>query len=155
MFVVDRAKKIIYPEWVKEVLHPVLHDSGPKEYGGSEIELYIHPEQLSPGHIVGHRLHSQIVKTGMINRCMGLNDALTIQKQGIEVFRKIFKNTAPFFWKTVSKGTGKKPEIRVVFLYNGGNGEVKLSWTNLNRVWGDGSPAAVYKGSQEPERQVL
>ena len=42
---VDRSIHSVYPDWMKEVMHPELEVAGPSEYDLTKAELYLHDGQ--------------------------------------------------------------------------------------------------------------
>lgn len=136
---VDRSKKVVYPDWVKGVLHPELECTGPAEYVIDEgRSLYLHPKQKEGGWIMGSDLHKYLVDTKVIGNCAGYADLVEIQKKGIAFFRKHFKDKAVFGWKSVVRDA--VGYLYVPYLYGDGD-EVVQGWGVLGDGWDQSSPA--------------
>lgn len=135
---VDRSKKLVYPDWVEEVLHPELECTGPAEYSITPNSLYLHPKQKEGGLIGGHDLHKHLVDTKAIGNCAGYADLVEIQKKGIAFFRKHFKGKFVYAWKSVVWSA--LGGLNVPCLYEDGD-EVVQNWYVLGNVWNQDYPA--------------
>ncbi len=138
---VNRSICPVYPDWMKEVMHPELEAVGPNEYDLSKVELYLHDKQKDSGRIVGNYLYEHLKETDLLKTCLGLHDAVEIQKKGIAAFRKLFGNKAVFCWKSVVRD--RDDDLGVPYVYGDG-GEVVVRWNWLVDDWRDRNPAACF-----------
>lgn len=137
---VDRSIRPVYPDWVKEVMHHELKAVGPAEYDLAKVELYLHDGQKNGSWMKGTKLYEHLKETDSLKNCLGLHDALEIQKKGIEVFRKLFGNKMVFCWKSVVRD--HDGNLGVPYVYDVGD-EVVVDWDWLDDVWLDNcDPAA-------------
>lgn len=87
---IDRSVKLVYPDWVKQVAHPELEGVGPVEYDMTEVELWLHDDQKDGGYVTILKIYEYLKSNNKLGNCLGLEDALAIQKNGIAAFRKAF-----------------------------------------------------------------
>ena len=136
---VDRSASLVYPVWMKEVMHPELEVVGPTEYDlAKQVELYVHDKQKNGRWMKGTKLYEHLKETDSLRICLGLHDALEIQKKGIKVFQKLFGDKAVFCWKSVVRYRGGG--LGVTYVYNDGQ-KVVVGWSWLGRLWNDDYPA--------------
>lgn len=136
---VDRSVRPVYPDWAKVVMHPELEAVGPAEYDLAKVELYLHDEQKDGKWMKGTKLYDHLKETDSLKNCLGLHDALEIQKKGIKVFRKLFGGKAVFCWKSVVRS--RDGDLFVPCVCVGGS-LVVVSWDWLGHGWYDVDPAA-------------
>lgn len=135
---VDRSERPPYPSWVTGVLYPELEKVGPRKYRPNKVRPWLHPDQES-GSTTGNVTHEYLRDNDMLKDCLGLADAIEIQKKGIEVYRKFFGGKVVYFWKSVVRDSDGN--LRVPYLYEGGD-EVMLDWDWLDYSWSSRGPAA-------------
>lgn len=136
---VDRSIRPVYPDWAKVVMHPELEAVGPAEYDLATVELWLHDEQKSGKWMKGEALYRYLKETESLKNCLGLHDAVEIQKKGIALFRKLFGGKAVFCWKSVVRNRFGYLHVPYVC---GGGGEVVLYWDWLGSGWSAYGPAA-------------
>lgn len=136
---VDRSVRPLYPNRTGEVLHPELETVGPAEYDLTEVELYLHDEQKSGGWMNGSKLYKYLKDTGSLKSCLGLHDALSIQKKGIKVFQSVFVGKEIFCWKSIIRSRGGRRQIP--YVYDDGH-EVVVNWRWIGSGWYNVHPAA-------------
>lgn len=136
---VDRSIRLFYPDWMKAVMHLELETVGPVEYDLAKVELYLHNKQKDGKRMQGTQLYDHLKDTGSLKSCLGLHDALEIQKKGLVVFRKLFGVKAVYCWKSVVRDCEGNLRVPCVC---GGSDKVVLLWGWLCNDWHDGSPAA-------------
>ncbi len=135
---VDRSVRHSYPDWVKEVMHPELEDTGLCEYDISIVQQWLHEGQKDGKWIVGNQIYTHLKNTGMLKSCLGLRDLEEIQKKGITFFRKHFKGKAVFGWAGIVRH--RYGRLRVPYLYED-DGKVVLDWDWVDDDWCSLSPA--------------
>jgi len=133
---VDRSVKPIYPDWVKEVLHPELENIGPAEYDASSIDQWLHDDQKNGNWTTGNNVYAKLKEKDckLLKTCLGLRDLEEIQKKGITFFRKHFKGKAVLGWASV--GENRDGNLFVPYLCEFGD-EVVLRWSWLGIDWDD------------------
>lgn len=137
---IDRSVKPAYPDWVKEIMHPELEAVGPAEYDLVKVELYLHLHDEQDGkRMKGTKLYDHLKETDSLKNCLGLHDALEIQKKGIKVFRKLFGIKTVFCWKSVVRS--HDGSLNVPYVYGGGS-KVVVDWSWLGNDWRGRNPAA-------------
>ena len=141
---VDRSIRPSYPDWMKEVMHPELENSGPAEYDILAVEQWLHDGQKDGKWIEGNKIYSHLKETNTLKTCLGLRDLEEIQKKGIAFFRKHFKGKAVFGWAGIVRS--RDGDLSVPYLYEGG-GKVVLSWYWAGSRWGSSSPALRHASS--------
>jgi hypothetical protein len=140
---VDRSIGLEYPDWVTKVMYPDLEKEGPKEYDLVDVGLWFHDEQERKGRIIGHKIHEHFLafeKTKPwygLSSCLGLRDALEIQKKGYNFFGDAFgARRGLFFWKSVVLGAEQKLFVPGIHRYHEGgligNFGVELEWRSLD-----------------------
>lgn len=139
---VNRSICTVYPEGMQEVMHPELEVVGPVEYDLTQVELFLNDGQKDRKRMKGTELYEHFKETDSLKNCLGLHDAVAIQKKGIKVFRKFFGGKAVFFWKSIVRDRGG--HLHVPFLYELG-GEVCLYWVWLGDDWYRVHPALRFK----------
>lgn len=123
---VNRSIRPAYPNWVVEVMHPELEAVGPSEYDlAKQVELYLHENQKNGKWMKGTELYEHLKKTDILKNCLGLHDAVEIQKKGIRVFRKLFGGKAVSCWKSVVRHCDGC--LRVPCVYDDGR-RVAVCW---------------------------
>lgn len=133
---VDRSIRPIYPDWtypkwVNEKTFIALEATGPSDYMLSSLELWLHEEQKT-GVIQGKRLYEYLKSNNMLSSCLGLADLLAIQKLGIKVFRRYFKDKTVFGWRSVVRNLDG--DLSAPCLVESG-GLVALIWSWLGHDW--------------------
>ncbi|MBI2439609.1 MAG: hypothetical protein HYV45_03375 [Candidatus Moranbacteria bacterium] len=134
---VDRSVPLVYPNWVKTVMHPELELTGPVEYDLGTIDPWLHDGQKNGRYMEGHKLYEYLKNKKMLESCLSLRDGEEIQKKGLAVFRKFFHGKAVFLWKSVVRS--RHGNLFVPSLY--GDDEVVVHWHCLDNGWNDGHPA--------------
>jgi len=135
---VDRSISV-FPSWVKKVLHPKLQTVGPAEYDLAKVGLYLHDGQKNGKWMKGTELYDHLKETASLKDCLGLHDALQIQKKGIKVFRKLFRGKSVFCWKSVVCDQGDS--IAVPYVIDDGS-KVVVDWHWLVADWRGSFPSA-------------
>ena len=138
---VDRAIRPIYPDWVKEVLHPELENSGPAEYDVGQLEQWLHDGQKNGGWVKGQVIYDHLKATDTLKDCASLRDLEEIQKKGVSFFREHFQGKVVYGWKSVVRRAGGY--LFVPFLCEDG-GEVMQCWYWLGDDWLGSYPALCF-----------
>ena len=134
---VDRSVKLVYPDWMKKVMHLEFENTGPAEYDGAKLEQWLHDGQKD-GWVKGQKIYEHLKKERMLETCIGFADLLEIQKKGIVFFRKHFQGKAVFGWRSVMQH--RDDCLRVPCLCEDGD-RVVLDWGWLENDWRDYCPA--------------
>lgn len=130
---VDRSAALVLPAWAGELVYPELQAVGPAEYDlAKQVELYLFGKQNSGGFETGHAVHDHLKETDSLKNCLGLHDALEIQKKGIKVFRKLFGDRAVFCWKSVVRDHDGR--LGVPYVCDDGS-KVVVFWRWLGYGW--------------------
>lgn len=141
---VDRSIRPSYPDWMKEVMHPELENSGPAEYDILAVEQWLHDGQKDGKWIEGNKIYSHLKETNTLKTCLGLRDLEEIQKKGIAFFRKHFKGKAVFGWAGIVRN--RNGNLSVPCLYEGG-AKVVLNWHWTDSPWRSSNPALRHASS--------
>ena len=136
---VDRTVRPAYPDWVKDILHPELENTGPAEYNIDAVELWLHEGQKGGKWVKGQVIYDHLKANNMLDGCLGLADLLAIQAKGIAFFRQHFAGKAVFGWKSAVRR--RDGGLYVPYLYGYGD-KVVLCWRWLDVDWNDNNPAA-------------
>lgn len=117
---VDRSIKPVYPEWVKGIVHPELEGVGPAEYDMTQVELWLHDDQRGDkGYVVGRELFEYLQEGDILKRCLGLDDALAIQKNGKKAFERVFiENGCVLFWRSVIQDSRDQLVVPYISIYD-------------------------------------
>jgi hypothetical protein len=150
---VPRSIRPIYPRWVKEIIHPELQDLGPETYDLAKIELYLHDAQKEWIDIPGTMLFRHIEKTDRLKRCLGLRDALMIEKINVTEapeFSKIFGHDGVsqrdiFCWKSVVRSEDGKLYVPG---FSTDGSRVAVDWDSLENNWICNDFAAMFSEEQ-------
>jgi len=127
---VDRSVIPVYPDWMDGVIDPELERTGLAEYDlATDVALWLHDDQKS-GSVAGQAIYDYLKKHGLLESCLGLSDALAIQKLGVAVFQKVFDNKRVYFWKSVRRNH-KGGDLFVPYLFV--FGRVVLHWHRVDR----------------------
>lgn len=132
----DRSIRPVYPDWVREVMHPELETTGPAEYDINNVEQWLHPNQ-ERGAVKGDVIYENIQKTDTLKDHLGLADLLAIQEKGIAFFQKHFNRKAVFGWKSVVRH--HNGDLRVPYLFED-RGEVVVFWQWFGSLWSSRGP---------------
>ena len=135
---VDRSVLVTFPDWVKDVLHPELQNTGPAKYGIAKLEQWLHDGQKDGKSVKGQVIYDHLKSSGLLEGCVGLADLLAIQQKGVAFFRRHFTGKAVFGWKSAVRDAGGS--LSVPSLYGHG-GEVVLDWGWLGSDWDGDGPA--------------
>ena len=135
----DRAQRLVYPDWMEKVMHPELETMGPSMYDLATVQLWLHDGQKGGNWVKGQTIYDHLKSNNMLESCLGLADGLAIQQKGIEVFRKFFAGKAVFLWKSVVQF--RVGDLRVPCLVEHDVGVV-VRWIWLGHDWYDVNPAA-------------
>ncbi|MDQ5949299.1 MAG: hypothetical protein QG589_425 [Patescibacteria group bacterium] len=134
---VDRSVKPIYPDWMKEVMHPELELAGPTEYDLSKVEKWLARGQ-GTGVVTGNTIYKELQTKNALADQLGLADLLAIQAKGLAVFRSLYNGKAVFGWKSVVQD--HHGILFVPCLIENG-GKVVVRWVWLDYYWSSRSPA--------------
>jgi len=133
---INRSVRPVYPDWVTEIMHPELENTGPLEYDATKLV-----EQLAPGQediVVGKKIYKYLKDNDLLSTCIGLADLIEIQKKGIDFFRQNWKDKAIFGWRSIVRF--RYGNLNVPCLCEDG-GEVVLVWYWVDNVWNASFPA--------------
>jgi len=144
---VNRSVGPAYPDWVKELLHPELETVGPAEFNVTELECWLHPDQVE-GVVKGNDIYQLLKRENLIKGCLGLADLLAIQKRGIAFFRKYFAEKAVFGWKSVVRDRIGNLNVPYLVVHEG---KVIVNWDWLDCSWDSNDPALRFASTQDSE----
>lgn len=136
---VDRSIRPVYPDWARVVMHPELEVVGPAEYDLTKVELWLHDDQKNGKWMGGVHIYEYLKETDGLKNCLGLHDAVEIQKKGIALFRKLFGHKVVFCWKSVVRDRDGSLNVPYV---GGRGGNVMVDWGWLGSDWDGNHPAA-------------
>jgi hypothetical protein len=127
---VDRSIRPAYPTWIDKVMDPELETSGPAEYDlAMQVSLWYNDSQED--NLVDYQaIYDYLKNHSMLKSCLGLQDALAIQKLSVVVFQKVFGNKFIYFWKSVVR-SGINGSLNVSSLHVDRD-KVELSWHSLS-----------------------
>jgi len=125
-----------YPAWVTQVLHPHLDVRGSHEYDLRSLTLSTHPCQAQGGSNLGQEIYDSLLPGSHLVNCLGLRDALAIQKIPVALFRELFGDKELCFWKSACQDD--LPRINVVNLKIVGDGIV-FNWDSTDHAFWDES----------------
>jgi hypothetical protein len=129
---VNRSVKPVYPDWVKELLHPELEGTGPTEYDITKVEQWLHNDQKGGKWLNGQKIYEHLKENNMLESCLDLADLLAIQAKGIAFFREHFADKGMFGWKSVVRYPGDGLGAPCLYVYGG---KVVLNWRWLEVGW--------------------
>lgn len=143
---VDRSNRFVYAVcagWMKEIVRPELENVGPAEYDLAKVELYIHDDQQGVGkRMTGTQLYEHLKESDTLKECLGLHDALGIQKKGADSFLRFFGDKTLYCWKSVARNHRGDLLVPCVHNHNPEGFEVVVSWFSVDSYVGGSSPAA-------------
>ncbi len=135
--------------WMKgglDFFHPDLDRVGPDIYDLRKIQLWLHPTQGSKDMTATMKpfdIHQGLVSSGLVKRCLNVQDGMAIKEKGPDVFRKIFggSNKWVFLWKSAIRLKNKGVYVPCMLVENN---EVRVCWFDSTGDFGMGehSPAA-------------
>lgn len=105
----------------------------PKTNGQPKFELYLHSKQQEEGGwIEGSELNRHLTETGLIDRCMSLEDeAVKGWIANPSTYPEEYKSKSIFLWKS-RRGTGRDRSVACL-VWRGGRVFVRWGW--LERRW--------------------
>ena len=105
------------------------------------VKLLLHPEQLGYGRVSGRTVYNYLKNEGMLEICLGIDDAVAIQKLGTTTFRKFFRGRILYFWASFDdRGING---ARVTRLFECCNKLVLDKVVLGSRLWDCNHPAAI------------
>ncbi len=137
---IDRSVKLVYPDWVKEIADPELEGVGPAEYDMTKVELWPHDNQKYGGFVTIRMVYDYLKSSNKLRNCLGLEDALEIQKNGIVAFRKVFGYKVPICLRSV---VVDQNGWRVPYFF-GSVDEIVQHWFWLDRSLNDDNPVVLF-----------
>ena len=135
---VDRSIRPVYPDWVETVMHPEFELTGPADYYLGTIDPWLHDGQKNDQDMEGNDLYKYLKEKKMLESCLSLRDGEEIQRRGIDVFDRFFKDKSVFLWKSVVQDHFGQPFVP--FLY-ARNGQLVVVWDCLSHRWKNDRPA--------------
>lgn len=124
---------LVYPRWMKRVLHPDLEQSGPTEYRANNLRP--DPERAR---VESCLIYKDLVANDQLRTCLGLVDLLAIQAKGLDFYRKHFKDEVIAGWKSVVENSINCPYVPYVCETPE---KVALGWMSLRCAWLSDTPA--------------
>src|SRR3989344_1792459 len=150
---IDRSIRPVYPGWSRGPMHPELEMTGPDEFDVGELEQWLLPKQETDV-VTGDVIYQHLTQTDALKTCVGLQDLLGIQKEGIGLFRKHFAGKAAFAWRSIAVSHDmadqksvvlvQEASLHVPFLYEVYGG-VRLNWLWLINCFHSVNPALRYQ----------
>ena len=147
-FLIQRPSAVSYPDWSTGAKHPGLTVVGRKTYNlQNDVEEWFSEKQLKGESVRGEDIYLWLWRIGALEHFLGLEDAVAIQEKGPFVFRELFQNKAPFFFRSV---TEYRPEdgcdsILLVPCLSLFGERVVLDWVWLSFGLGPNNPALRFK----------
>lgn len=135
---VDRTLHPGYPEWMNSVLRLDLAGVGPAVYDLVLVRLFLHEGQKNDQLMKGGDIYEYLTKNDCLKDCLGLHDALEIQKKGTKVFRNMFGDDNVFCWKSVVRG--RNGQLLVPFVHNIDD-RIEVGWRWIGKGWSANDPA--------------
>ena len=129
---------------VERITRSLLQDflRGLNQEEGSSVTLYLHPVQKPGGFIEGHDLKKHLEETGIIERCLSLEDKEV--KEWLahpETYPHKFKSKSINLWKNVQS---RHNDLCVAYLFwADDNDKVFVEWHWLGLNFHRAHPAAV------------
>ncbi len=130
---VDRFKPITYPTWMSEVTHPEIENGGPSQYDLQKVMLYLYFKCRGAGKSLAD-VYATVLRDGDLHRCLGLRDALAIQKAGSYVARRALHDKGVFCWRSVVKHSEGHLCVPYVVACAASD-EVVIDWPSLEKKW--------------------
>jgi len=125
---VDREGVVKYPSYKTGFLFPNLEKTGPSSYKMGSLVPWIHSGQEKQGRVSAMDILNGL-RSGLINRCLGLQDGIAIQALGLEAFRASkFKGLTIYLWRSAISGRGST--LYVPYLKSDGT-ELELLWEEI------------------------
>lgn len=125
---VDRSIIPAYPDLAVLIPRHDLEKKGLVEYSIEDVGSWAYgtPKDRIPRSVV----YGYLKRKRMLNRCLGFEDGLEIQKKGVEFFRKYFDTKLIELWRTfvMWKEDGN---IYTPVLFENASNEMFLTWYSL------------------------
>jgi hypothetical protein len=137
---IDRTIPLVYPDFVKEVIHKDLELIGLSEFNINQVGQWRHPEQ-EVGGVKGQKIYEHMKENNMLKNQFGLAELLAIQAKGIAFFRQHFANQSVYGWKSIVQFSDGS--LNVPCLVGNGDGVI-VSWYWLGSGWDSGHPALYF-----------
>lgn len=144
---INRSTRLVYPLWVTLGVHFRIWGLGPAEYDLTAIELFLWVFQWGTRKVEGYDLHEYLKRTGMIEKCLDLRDAVEIQRLDPDVFREIFGDSNVFLWRSSAEDRSGDKHVPYLCLREGG---IVLAWRSIKEKWGASDLAALFP--KEPNK---
>ena len=125
----------VYPHWMGRVMHPKFQNIGSSRYDlRTDVTPWRHDDQKDGKTLIRASVVYDYLETrDELKTCLGLLDAVEIQKKGAKVFRDIFGDTALLFFPR--SAIESRSRIRYVPYLCISSNEVKDRWYWLGRRW--------------------
>lgn len=102
---VDRTIQPVYPDWMKQVLHPELELTGPSQFDVAKMGRWLHDCQRTGISSTGDRIYQYLKKREALQYCLNLADLVAIQAKGIDFYCQHFgERIIVDGWKSEIKG---------------------------------------------------
>lgn len=111
-----------------------------------KFTLWLHPDQIK-GYVKGTEILKYLTDNNLLDGCAILEDLEEIQKQGIEFYRKYFKDNFIYAWKSVRYSDDN---LYVPYLYELDD-KVVLNWDWADDGWFGDDPALRHASSQKSD----
>lgn len=116
--VVDRSSHPAYPPFVKRIIVPELEHAGPPQYDIASDLTVLSCEVSPPYKILSAGMAADnMIKSGYITACLGIQDGIAIQTKGIEWFRalkRVFQLHEIHLWRSIA-ADGAQLEAEILF----------------------------------------
>jgi len=147
---IDHTVRPEYPNTVKEVMHPELERLGPSIYSlSSDVELYLTNTQKGKKWSKAKNIYALLKKEDKLKHCLGLKDAMEIQKKGVVVFRELFGDKWLYCWKSTVKQFNNEIVVPATYVAHiNGADEVVIDWRDPGVFLTKNCPAACFPSSQ-------
>jgi hypothetical protein len=136
---IDREVKPTYSDWMKEVMHPELENTGPSHLDPGSAVLYLHPKQKNGGVMGGDKLYGFLKDTGLIEHCLDLRVGEELAGQP-HLWPAVWKGKAVSLWKSVvldHDGNLSVPHVYENFSV------VSVYWVRLDFDWTARNPTVL------------
>jgi len=98
---VNRSARPLFPDQIIRIMHPELQTSGSRRYYLGDVQCLLDQGQIGGNVLPGWAIYRHLIKVEYLPMCLGLNDGVEIQREGVPCFKRFFGVKALFLWKSV------------------------------------------------------
>lgn len=123
---IDRSATLVFPYWVKKILHPEIQDVGPAEFDIRRLELHVLDGQKDRW-TSGKTIYAYHEEHGMFEDDLGLRELQAIRAREVGFYRAYLKGLVPVAWKSGVLDEGGDSYVPFICERSGSDG-VMLDW---------------------------